>query len=288
MDPSTYGSAFTADVSSGVSNNLWQQGGGCQRDQIRNGYTRGVYFDADYDNVPLSGTQTTEIQGFGGLKWFNSGTLKNRFSSTINSVETAGAFLSIPLDADNGSGTIAQSSQPFFLSGDENTSGKLWLEHRMAFTGILTNGIGWVMGLAETNLFTLATGVPLNGGDALTNSGSFIGFNKLEDGLGVINTVKSDRAAAAPTIIQAGVATLTAAFTFVKMGMFYDPSNATECITFYVNGIKQTTVVSKATLVATTNLKAHSLGFMFASVADSAGTTSESFLDWTKIYQLVP
>jgi hypothetical protein len=173
------------------------------------------------------------------------------------------------------------------MNGNESTSGKLWFEHRMCFTGILTNGIGWICGLAETDLFTLATAVPLNGGDAVTADGGFIGFNKLEDGLGVINTCRADRAAAAPTSIQAAVGSV-AAFEFFKIGMFYDPSNAAECLTFYFNGVKCSTVITKAVLQAYTHIDANALGFIFASVADSAGTTSESFHDWTKIYQLIP
>lgn len=287
MDPTTYGSKLTADTSTGLSFNLWNRGGGCPRDQIRNGYTRGVYFDNDYDNVPLPGTQTTEINGFAGLKWFNTGTAKVIGKSTINSVEMAGGFLSTPVDTDNDSASFGQASPCFLLSGSEDTSGRLWFEHRLCFTPILTNGIGWILGLAETDLFTFATALPLNASDAITADGGFIGFNHLEDGLAVINTVKSDRAAAAPTIIQAGVKSV-AAFEFVKLGMFYDPSNSDECLTFYVNGIKQSTVITKAVLQAYTYVDANALGLMFSVVADSAGTTGEVFHDWTKIYQLLP
>lgn len=289
MQQTTYGSNFTADAGSGISNNLWGQGGaGCPRDGIRNGDVRGVYWDTDYENVPLIGTQTTQIaNGGNGLKVFNTGAGTVVSKSTINSVEKAGGFLAVALDTDNDSGSFAQSYPSFLLSGSESTSGKLWFEHRMCFTGILTNGLGWILGLAETDLFTLATAVPMNGGDAITADGGFIGFNKLEDGLGVINTCKADRAAAAPTSIQAAVGSV-AAFEFFKLGMFYDPANAVECLTFYFNGIKQSTVISKATLQAYTYIDANALGFMFASVADSAGTTSESFHDWTKIYQLLP
>ncbi len=288
MDPTTYG-GLAADTGLGVSSALWNKGGGCPRDQIRNGYTRGVYFDNDYTDIPLPGTQTTEISAPGGLslKWFNTGAVKNIGVSVVNSVEMMGGFLSSPTDTDDDSSSFAQASPPFFLSGLEATSGKLWFEHRLCFSPILTNGIGWILGLAETELFTLATAVPLNGGDALTNAGSFIGFNKLEDGLGVINTCFSDRTAAAPTSIQASVASV-AAFEFVKLGMFYDPSNATECLTFYVNGVKQSTVWTRATLTGKTNLDANALGLMFAVVADSAGTTANVVHDWTKIYQLAP
>jgi hypothetical protein len=287
MDPSTYGSSITADTGLGVSNNLWQQGGGCPRDQIRNGYTRGIYYDNDYTNVGFIGTQTTEIAvGDSGLKVFNSGAGTVVGKSAVNSVEMMGGFLAIALADDNDSGTFAQSYPSFLLTGNESTSGKLWFEHRMCFTHILTNGIGWICGLAETELWTLATGVPMNGGDALTNAAGFIGWNKLEDGLGVINTCKNDRATSAPTAIQATVGSV-AAFEFFKLGMFYDPGNSAECIRFYFNGIQSSTVVSKATLQAYTHIDANALGFIFASVQDS-GAATESFHDWTRIYQLCP
>jgi hypothetical protein len=287
MSTATYGPTFTADTNRERSANLWNQGGGCPIESIRSGRVSGVYFENDYAKVPLPGTQTTEINGFDGLKWFNTGTPKIIGVSTINSVEKAGGFLSVPLDTDNDSGSFGQASPNFFLSGSINTSGKLWFEHRMCFTGILTNGLGWICGLAETDLFTFATAVPLNASDAVTADGGFIGFNKLEDGLGVINTCKADRAAAAPTSIQAAVGSV-AAYEFFKLGMFYDPSDATNTIRFFFNGLPCSTVISAATLAAYTYIDANALGFIFASVADSAGTTSVSYHDWTSIYQLLP
>ncbi len=287
MDPMNYGSAFTADISTGISQNLWGQGGACPRSLIRNGDVRGVYFETDYEDLPLAGTQTTEISATPKFKWFNTGAALCVGKSTINSVEKGGGFLAIALDTNNDSGSIAQASPGFMLSGNESDSGKLWFEHRMCFTGILTDGLGWICGLAETDLWTLATAVPLNGGDAVTNGAGFIGFNKLEDGLGVINTCKADRAAAAPSSIQAAVGSV-AAFEFFKIGMFYDPSNSAECLSFYFNGVKASTVITKAVLQAYTYIDANALGFIFASVADASGTTSESFHDWTKIYQILP
>lgn len=286
MDPTVYG-GLTADTGTGLSGALWNRGGGCPRDQIRNGYTRGVYFHEDYASPPLPATQTTEINAWNGLKWFNTGAAKVIGKSTINSVEMAGGFLSTPVDTDNDSASFGQASPCFLLSGSEDTSGKLWFEHRLCFTPITTNGISWILGLAETDLFTFATAVPLNASDAVTADGGFIGFNKLEDGLGVINTCKADRAAAAPTAIQSTVKSV-AAFEFVKLGMFYDPSNAAECLTFYVNGIKQSTVITKTVLQAYTYIDANALGLLFSVVADSAGTAGEVFHDWTAIYQLLP
>src|SRR6185295_10478212 len=116
-----------ADTSTGLSQNLWNKGGGCPREQIRSGYTRGNYFHTDYTDIPLPGTQTTEISAPGlPLKWFNTGAVKNIGVSVVNSVEMAGGFLSSPTDTDNDSSSFAMASPNFFLSGSEDTSGKLW------------------------------------------------------------------------------------------------------------------------------------------------------------------
>lgn len=285
MTQALYGSTLSSNSNQRPSESIW---GECRQQEIRDGIVNGTYLDIDYGDIPFIGTQTTEIAiGLGSLKGFNTGAGTLVGKSAVNSVEKAGGLLAIALDTDNDSGSFAQSYPKFLLSGLSSNSGKLWFEHRMCFTGILTNGIGWILGLAETELFTLATGVPLNGSDALTNAGSFIGFNKLEDGLGVINTCKSDRAAQAPTAIQSSVGSV-AAFEFFKLGMTYDPDRVTDCIRFYFNGVQLATAMSRSDLTAHTNLDANALGLLFASVADSSGTTSESFHDWTKIYQELP
>lgn len=284
MTLAIYGNDFTANTRNEESGTIWRD---CRKAAIRNGQVNGTFFDIDYGDLPLIGTQTTEIAIGLGLKGFNTGAGTIVVKSAINSVEMGQGFAAIALDTDNDSGSMAQSYPKFYLTGNASTSGKLWFEHRMCFTGILTNGLGWICGLAEVEQWTLATAVPLNAGDAVTNAAGFLGWNKLEDGLGVINTCKSDRAAAAPTAIQATVGSV-AAFEFFKLGMTYDPDRNADCIRFFFNGVQSSTVISKTTLQAYTNIDANALGFIFASVADSAGTTSESFHDWTRIYQEFP
>lgn len=246
----------------------------------------GVQFYDDFTDWPLIGTQTTQI-GFAKYKVFNTGAGTVAPISAINSVEKGGSILNISLDTDNDSGSLAHAYPSYRLTGDKTTAGKLWFECRMAMNTILTNTVGWFVGLAEVEQWTLATGVPFNGGDAITNAAAAIGFRKEEDGLGVIDTVYSDRATSFTNIGDAATS-VSAANTWIKLGMIYDPDKTDECITFYADGVKLTTAYSKSSLQALTNLDANALGLIVAAVADSAGTAASVYMDWWRIAQLFP
>jgi hypothetical protein len=275
------GVQFTQTTDRGYSNGLWKDAPDLAILKINP--TLGWYIDDDFTDFPLAGVQTTEI-GHGKYKVFCTTAGKVEPVSTVNSVVKPGGVLSMLADSDNDSASIAQAYPTFFLSGDPATSGKLWMEARMAISSIANNGIGFMLGLAETTLWTLATGVPFNGGDAITNSASFIGFRKEEDGLGVLDTVYSDRATSFTNIGDAASSML--ANTFIKLGMKYDPTNAAACVTFWVNGTQLTTVLSRAALVAMTNLDANALGIIFAMVADSGGTAIRPYIDMWRVIQV--
>lgn len=244
-----------------------------------------VFFD-DFTGLPLAGTQTTQI-GFGQYKVFNTGSGTVSRVSAVNSAEVFGGALSIALDTDNDSGSLAQAYPSFRLSGDKSTSGKLWCEFVYAQNSIATNMAAVFMGLAETELWTLATGVPFNGGDAITNSASAIGFRIEEDGLGVIDTVYSDRATSFTNIGDTEGGTL-AANTFRNLGFVYDPNESERCIRFFANNVELTTAVSKTTLTGLTNLDANALGLIIACCADTGGTSFAGYLKSWRVAQLAP
>lgn len=265
------------------SRNIWAD---CPWLDIEDGSVPGLVFFDDFQGFPLIGTQTTQI-GFGRYKVFaTTGSSVTRVSA-VNSVEVAGGALSETLDTDNDSASIAQAYPSYLLSGNTSDSGKLWFEVCYAQNSVATNMAAVFLGLAETDQWTLATGVPFNGGDAITNSASAIGFRIEEDGLGVIDTVYSDRATSFTNIGDTEGGTLTAN-TFRKLGFVYDPSRTTDCIRFYANNLQLSSVVSKTTLQGLTNLDANALGFLWSSCADSAGTSFAGYLKWVRIAQLLP
>lgn len=277
-----YNGGLTADTSAGPSGALWDD---CPWDQIQRDPNFGYGFFDDFCHNPLIPTETSQA-AWKNYKVFNTGSGVVAPVSAINSTETGGGILGITLDTDNDSGTIADAYPAYYLSGSASTSGKLWFEARIAVHSIATNMVSVLLGLAETDLWTLATGVPLNGGDAITNSASFIGFQRAEDGLGVVNTVYSDRATSV-TNIGASEGT-AAANTWVKLGIVYDPTLSTDCVKFFQNGIQLATSLSRADLVAMTNLDANAVGLMLATVADTAGTSATTYMDWWRIAQLRP
>lgn len=237
-------------------------------------------FHDDFELFPLIGTQTTQI-GHGRYKVFNTGAGTVVPVSAVNSVETAGGILSIALDTDNDSGAIAQAYPCFLLPGTSDGK-RLWAEARIARSTIAVSTLGFMFGLAETEQWTLATGVPFNGGDAITNAASFVGFRAEEDGLGVVDTVFSDRATSFTNIGDTEGGTM-AANTFVNLGIYYDPTQEDKAIRFYVNGVQTTTPMTLAQLLAKTNLDANALGLIFACVADSGLGTG--YMDWWACYQ---
>lgn len=273
----------TADTSRGPSPNIWHD---CPVLEIMEDPGVGWGFFDDFLDVWLDGTQSTEI-AWGRYKVFNTGSGSVSADETVNSVETAGGLIEVTCDTDNDSGSFATQAEPFRLSGAASTGNKLWFECRLSTSSIATNGVGWLLGLAETQLWTLATGVPFNAeGSTITNTASFIGFNYPEDDTTTLDTVYSDRATSFTQVKDAGIT--IAANTFLKLGMTYDPQNTVETIVFYANGVPLVDVISSSTLTGLTNLDAGTLGLIFAQVADSSGTAITTHLDWWRCYQLAP
>lgn len=272
---------------------IWE---GCPLDAYQYGVADANYYFSDFDKEALIGTQTTQI-GYGSGKVFATSGAAVTPVSAVNSVDLGGGILALTHAADNDSASFAAAYPQFKITGSAATSGKLRFEARIATKSILTLRNGFMLGLAETNLWTLATAVPFNGDAGLLNaSAAFVGFNKFEiigattvfaskqSVSGGINTSYNDRATAL-TAIGADDYTGQAAFTFVKLGFVYDPTDATNCIKFFANGVQLPTTLSRAAIVATTNLKANSLGIIVASVAAASVSTDATYVDWISVHQ---
>lgn len=254
--------------------------------------TIGIFRFEDWRDLPLAPALTTQI-GFGKYKAFATTGCTISKVSPINSVEVQGGALALTTDTDNDSASIADAYPSFLLSGLTSNSGRLCWEICIAQKSVATNMAASFVGLAEVEQWTLATAVPFNGGDAITNAAAAIGFRIEEDGLGVIDTVYSDRATSFTNIGDTEGGTLTA-FGFKKLGLVYDPTKTgtvasvpTECcIRFVADNINLATGMTKSTLTGLTNLDANALGFIAATCADSAGTAHEFYIKWMAVGQL--
>lgn len=289
-NPTTYGQG--TDTNRMWSPSIWDR---CPLEQIANGTVEGVVHGNDFESMPLIGTQTTQI-AYDQYKVFATSGAAVTPSSAVNSVELSGGILALTHNADNDSASLAHAYPAWRVSGDKTTSNKLWFECRIAVKSLLTLRNGFFVGLAESNLFTLATGVPFNGDAAVpTNGGSVLGFNKWEivsttaaatTGLpGGINTCYNDRAVTF-TQIQADAAIMSAAFTFIKLGIIYDPWTPSRAVRFFADGGELSSVLTNTQILATTNLKAKSLGLMLASVAAASVSTDATYLDYWRIAQV--
>lgn len=242
----------------------------------------------DASRMSLAGTQTTQIAGpIPGTKVFASSGGAVDAVSAVNSVEKWGGAIQFGVDTDDESASLAQAYPTFRVSGDKDTDNPLFFEGCVSLSSIATNTVGIFMGLAETELWTLAAGVPFNAGDAITNSASAIGWRKEEDGLGVWDTVVSDRATSFTNVGDAAV-TVSAANTFIKLGMLYNPLDKDRCVRFFADNIEMTTALTRAAVQAYTNLDANAVGPLFALIADSGGTAVKAHLKWLEVAQLPP
>lgn len=269
-----------ADTSRGPSPAIWED---VRVLELLEKPGKGLHFFDDFQDFGLPGTQTTQIN-LGRYKVFNTGAGVIQKVTTVNSVELQGGALQNALDTDNDSGSIAQASPSYFLSGDKATSGALFFECEYAQASLVTNMASVFIGLAEVDQMTLATAVPLNAGDPITNTWSGIGFHLKEDGLGVVDTVVTDRATSF-TDLGAGEGGTLVAYTFKKLGFIYDPqADAAKRIRFFADNLELTTKYTQTLLAATTNLKANALGLVWAAVSDSAASYT-GFLRWWRVAQ---
>lgn len=277
------GSNVPNTIAGVFSPSIWSE---CPLEKLRDGRIPGAIFEQrDFTEWPLAPTLTTQI-AYGKFKAFatSAGTIAPT-ASAFATTKPLGNVLAMTFDTDaDDSASLAQAYPSFRLSGLTSNSGKLWFEAEVGLNVITTNGTAMFCGLAETDLWTLATGVPFNGGDAITNSAAAIGFRHMEDGLGTIDTCYSDRATSFSNIGD-DEGTIAAA-TLVKFGMIYDPLETTNCIRFFQNGVELTTKVSRATLVALTNLDAAVLGFLFAACADTVDA-GVAYLSQVRVAQIL-
>lgn len=231
----------------------------------------GVIFDDDFTDFVIPGTQTTAIWKGRYSVYAGSGSWANDAMPHSATAQGTGGIISA-LPGDNASVVIGTQSCPFSLLTTQG--GKLWFEARIATTSILTNAGQLFCGLGETAVTTYSATIPLGNANATSNALAMIGFNRLEDGLGVLNTSYADHATSWTDIGAAANSTL-AANTWIKLGMKVDFSSNADplrCVRFFVDNVECTTAMTKAALLALTSLDVVGLGPILAFYGDSEGS----------------
>lgn len=239
------------------------------------------WLDDDFNDNGSAAATTLAFWGK-GWKAYNAGSGTVTNAAVISSTAVPTGCVQISTDTAGDQGSLCQVCSPFSLAA---TAKKLWLEARIATTQIVTNDAALLFGLGATSAWTPGAAVPLADANALAAASILIGWHRDEDGLGVLQTGYAD-SAADYTDVDTTAGTI-AALTWTKLGLVYDPSDTTNTIRFYQNGVVCDNVVSAATLAALTYLDATALGVFFAFFADSAGTSSSLYCDWVRCIQLI-
>lgn len=261
------------------SPNLWAD---FPWDAIVSGSKKGVVFHDDFLDFGLPGTQTTQIN-LGRYKVYNTGSGVVATDSFPNgTAATPGGFISMLTDTAGDQSVIGTHACPFSLKAG---SGKLVFEARVATTTIATAATHKFIGLGNNSDVTFGAAIPLADADATGTAVALLGWTRLEDGLGVLNTSYTDEAATY-THVQTSAGAI-AANTFVKLGLIFDPNApAASRVKFYINGVPTSTPMSNTTLTGLTHLDNSNLGLVFAQFADSSGTADYGYLDWWRCAQL--
>ncbi len=277
------------------SQTIWYD---CPWDQIANGEKDGVAYADDFNDLPLTPTLTTQI-AYGRYKAYAASTNTITNVGTVNSVVVPGGVLQL---AEGGSGAsadnicVGQAYPSYFLSGSVSTSQKLWFECRVAISTLTANHGAFFVGLVETtgtfHAFDNTHPFTSNTGLAIDNGGAMVGWKTqmAQTISGQLNAVYSDRATSFTFVGASNAAdgTLSAAYTFTKLGFVYDPSEKSgNQIKFYQDGVYVGQAISATTLAGTTNLKANALGLGLFWVGGSAVASGDAmYMDWWRCAQL--
>lgn len=282
-----YGSDFVSDTNRKPSGTIWRD---CPWPQINNGFVDGITFwddFVDFGKLPFVPTNTSVQTTAGGLGRYEvfSGAgagvwAPDAMPHSSTPLGTGGIISN--LVADGSAGVIGTASSPFSLVTTQ--SGKLWFEARIAYTSILTNAGQIFVGLGETAVTTYSVTIPLGNADVTSNAIAMVGFNRLEDGLSVLNTSYADHATSWTDIKASASSGVLAANTWIKLGMKFDFSQTTTFGTFYVNGVDTGTYLTKAACLALTHLDAKGLGPLLAVYGDSEGS-DYIYMDWWRAAQ---
>lgn len=267
----------TANLNRLHSPNLWYD---CPMGGIINKSVDGLHFFDDFLTFNLPATQTTAVtQGDYTAYCATAGQWIQDAMPHSSTAGVANGWISGLCDTDGDSMAIGTNSAPILLTTTQ--TGKFWFEARIATTSILTNMGQIFLGLCESPaLAAYSSTVPLGNADTANATNAMIGWRRAEDGLTVLDTVYADHSTTYG-VVQASANSLTlAANTAIKLGIKVDMGDATNCVQFYVNGIRTSTSMTKAALLALTYLDVAQLGPVLAFYADSAGTADYLYMDW--------
>ncbi len=287
-----YPSAPRTDTARSHSRTIWKD---CPWDQIISGEKDGVAFFDDFNALPLTPTLTTQI-AYGQYKAYAVSTNTIIAADTVNAVYVPGGILQL-LNVAAGTAaniSIATAYPAFSLSGSTGTDNKLWFEARVAVQQLVATSGCFFVGLAETSLLTLATNLPFTSGTGLawTTAGGAVGWKSqtAQTISGQLNAVYTDRATTFtfPGASTAADALLGATFTFIKLGMIYDPSDKEgKQIRFFANGVPIAAAITAANITATTSLKAKGFGLLLTyNGGAGAAATDAVYMDWWRCAQL--
>ena len=271
-----YGSQITADTTRGPSPNQW---GNCPWAEIKGqaGQGRGVNcLWTDFDEG-TPGSPTTEAGLTGGIPLGGFGSTGSTLTAE-NPSGGASAMVMTSAATDNLGGSIFGTFPAYVIS---DVSPEFWFEARIKVSSIITLERPFILGMLGAGAMTIADPLIAAGG-GLKSTADFVGFQRVE-----ADTTTLDTTYQAGTVTQVQVkdaAVTIAADTYIKLGMYKDPSNV---LAFYSNGLKLADTYTIADALGTTFPSDIGLRPVLAYII-GAGVASTITIDWLRVAQLGP
>ena len=246
---------------------------------------------AIWGDCPWAEIQNQVAQGRGGLAFFEDFTYVSVVdgdvlqmlgdNAPVRVVDTLNGRLAITSGAtDNDQSICAGEVDLVHISDADGEKQKLWFEARVKVSSIADMGL--FVGLAAESV--VAVDFLADNSADLVATAACIGFHVLTATPTAVGT-SYQAASQTKQAVQTGVHTLVAD-TYVKLGMIYNP-NATDAekVTFFVNGVPQTSFVTATNIAAATFPDSVNMTFMMTTITGEAVTKTLP-PDWIRIAQL--
>ncbi len=259
------------DTSRGLSSNIWSD---CPIEAIRNKQVDGIFVGDDFvDGVPAYKYDEYKAN-----------------STTITQLPLTGGIVQVGGNGtDNDEGNMQQDGAPFVISS--TSAYDLWFEARVKKESITDEHLAFFIGLGEESF---AADTAMSDDEADLISKDLIGFHcDLSDGDALdIVYGKATGGAADVQTVKAAAATLVAD-TYIKLGFkvsWGKPGTSAKRISFFINGVEQSTYVTDTLLEASTFPDGEELAMLLLTKVGT-GAAKLFSMDWwycSQIYEANP
>jgi hypothetical protein len=235
-----------------------------------------------WDTFASLGEQASAAGGGRYTTYQNTGVTIAQGNTVADLGEALGVLVVAGNDADNDQGFIqfGGGKGDFRIDNGSGNTGKVMFEARVQSNSIANNGVAFFVGLGTGPLAD--ADLADDTGDLVATKG-YIGFSRLADDGAHVDIVYQG-ASQTKQILVANALTMVAD-TWYRLGFVYDPDVVdSKKVTFYIDGVEQSTYVTTTLLDTATFPEGESLSPMLLTKVGTAAEATVS-LDYVAAVQ---